>query len=138
MRIKPIELPHLAIGSPAEITGPRVPEIGVGDGFETACRVEPRGYLMGQPLVLHEAILAGRSNGLLVQTHCIGVSPFEAGDLCRHQGVFVAESRWIAVGPLAQLFTVRLQKFAPSILLVSSSVLIERRHRQRSVVKVLN
>jgi len=48
-----------------------------------------RGYLMGHALVLDEAVLASRLNGLLVQTHCIGVSPFEAGDLGRHQRVLV-------------------------------------------------
>ena len=76
-------------------------------------------------------------NGLLVQTHCVGVSPFEAGDLGRHQRVLVAERRWIVVGPLAQLFPVRRQEFAPSALLVGSSVLVECRHRQRGVVKVV-
>ena len=65
------------------------------------------------------------------------VSPFEAGDLGRHQCVLVGESRWIVFGPLAQLFPVRRQEFAPPGLLVGRSVLIERRHRQRGVVKVV-
>src|ERR1700716_2177716 len=96
MRMTPLELPHLSVRAPAEITGPRVPEIGVGDSLETARGVQSRRQLMGQALVLHEAILASRSNGLLVQTHCIGVSPFEAGDLGRHQGVLIGESRRVA------------------------------------------
>src|SRR5258705_9042483 len=92
MRIESIELPHFAVRAPTEIAVPGVPEIGVGDGLEVACGVEARGYLMGEALVLHEAVLASRSNGLLVQTHCIGVPPFEAGDLGRHQGVKSAGS----------------------------------------------
>ena len=113
MRMKLFELPHLAERAPAKIAAPRIPQIGVGDRLEAARRVEPRGHLMGQTLVLHETMLAGRSNGLLVQTHRIGVSPFEAGDLGRHQRVLVGESRRIVVGPLAQLFPVRRQEFAP-------------------------
>ena len=57
-RIKPIELPDLAIGAPAEITGPGVPEIGVGDGLEAARRIEPRGKFVAKALVLHEAAVA--------------------------------------------------------------------------------
>src|SRR6266850_5145618 len=136
-RIKPIELPHLAVGAPAEITVPGIPEIGVGDSLDTARGVEPRRQLMGQALVLHEAVLASRSNGLLVQTHCIGVSPFEAGDLGRYQGVLIGESRRVVYGPLAQLLPVRRQEFAPLSLLVGRRVLVARRHRQRGVVKVV-
>ena len=82
-------------------------------------------------------MLASRLNGLLVQTHGVEVSPFEAGDLGRHQRVLVAERRWIVVGPLAQLFAVRRQEVAPPGLLVGRRVLIERRHRQRGVVEVV-
>ena len=137
MRMKLFELPHLAGRAPAKIAAPRLPQIRVGESLEAACRVEPRGHLMGQALVLHETVLARRSNGLLVQMHCIGVSPFEAGDLGQHQRVLVGESRWIVVGPLAQLLPVRRQEFAPSLLLVSSSVLVECRHRQRGVAEVV-
>ena len=113
VRMELLELPDLALGAPAEIAVPCVPQIGVGNRLEAARRIEPRGHLMGQRLVLHEAVLTGRLNGLLVQTHGVGVPPFEAGDLGRHQCVFVAESRWIDFGPLAQLFLVRRQEVAP-------------------------
>jgi hypothetical protein len=118
LRIEPIKLPHLAVGAPAEITVPRVPEISVADSLEAARVVEPRGHLMGKALVLHETVLASRSNGLLVQTHCVGVSPFDPGDLGCHKGVLIGERRRIVVGPLAQLLPVRRQKFAPLLLFV--------------------
>ena len=137
LRVGLLELPDLAQGAPAEITVPCVPQIGLGDGLEAARRVEPRGHLMGQAFVLHEAVLASRLNGLLVQSHGIDVASFEAGDLGRHQGVLVGERRRVGFGPLAQLFPVRRQEVAPPGLLVGRSLLIERRHRQRGVVKVV-
>src|SRR5271155_1134123 len=81
MRIKLFELPHLAERAPAQVTVPRVSEAGVGDRSDAARRIEPRGQLMGQAFVLHEPGLASRSNGLLVQTHCIGVPLLDAGNL---------------------------------------------------------
>src|SRR6202048_3365291 len=98
MRIKLFELPHLAERAPAKIAAPRLPQTGVGDRIEAARREEPRGYLMGQALVLDEAVLASRLNGLLVQTHGVGVSSFKAGDLGHHQCVLVGERRWIVFG----------------------------------------
>src|SRR5260370_16109426 len=135
--MKVLELWYLAERAPTKIAIPRVPQIGGGDGLKAARRVEPRGHLMGQPRVLHESIVAGRLNGLLVQTHGVGVSPFEAGDLGRYQGVLIGESRWIVVGRLVQPFCVRRQEVAPPALLVGRAVLTEHRHRQRSVVKVV-
>ena len=135
--MKLFELRHLAERAPAQVTASRFPQAGMGDRIEAARREEPRGQLIGQALVLHEAVVAGRSNGLLVQTHCIGVSPFEAGDLGQYQRVLVAEGRWTVFRPLAQLLPVRRQELAPPVLLVGSTVLVKRRHRQRSVVKVV-
>src|ERR1700753_3717371 len=99
MRMKLFELPHLAGRAPAKVTAPRFPQTGVGHRFGPVHRVEPRGYLLGRTLVLGETVLTGRLNSLLVKAHSIGVSPFEAGDLCAHQVVFIAERPWIVVGP---------------------------------------
>src|SRR5262245_49209634 len=133
-----VELPHLAQRAPPEIAVSRSPQIVASYTLDPARRIEARGHLMGQPLVLHEAVLASRLNGLLVQTHGISIAPFEAGDLGQDQCVLVAESRWIVVGPLAQLFPVRRQEVAPPVLLVVRSLLIEGRYRQRRVVKVVD
>ena len=137
LRVGLFELPDLALGAPAEITGLCVPQIGVADRLEAARSVEPRSQFVSQTLVLHETVLARRSNGLLVETHGVGVPPFEAGDLGRHQGVFVGERRRIIFRPFAQLFPMRRQQVAPLGLVVGRRVLITRRHRQCGVVKVV-
>ncbi len=134
MRMKLFELPHLAERAPAQVTAPRFPQAGMGDRIDAARAVEPRGHLMGQALVLHETVLARRLNGLLVQTHGVGVPPFEPGDLGRHQGVFVAKRRWIVVGPLAQLFPVRRQQAAPLALPVEWGGLVDRSDSERAEV----
>src|ERR1700733_15369357 len=98
MRIKPIELPHLAVGAPAEIAIFRVPYIGVGNALDAARRVESRGHFVSHAFVLHETMLARRANGLLVKAHGIGVSPFETSDLGQYQRVLVGERRRVAFG----------------------------------------
>src|SRR5260370_42580993 len=46
---------------------------------------------MGQRFVLKEAVLVSRLNGLIVQAHCVKISPLDTGDLGRHQGVLVSQ-----------------------------------------------
>jgi hypothetical protein len=53
----------------------------VADSLDPARQVKPCRPLVGQRFVLYEAILAGRLNGLLVQTHCVRFPPFHAGRL---------------------------------------------------------
>src|SRR3979490_3260107 len=72
-RMKLFELPHLAERAPAQVTVPGVPQTGVGESLNAARRVETGGQLMRQALVLYETVFTGRSNGLLVQTHGVGV-----------------------------------------------------------------
>ena len=49
-----------------------------------------------------------------------------------------AKRRWIVFGPLAQLFPVRRQEFAPRLLLIGRRGLVKRRHRQRSIIEVIH
>ncbi len=111
--------------------------MGACGGRGPAAKVKSCSKLVGDPFVLDEAVLTSRLNGLLVQAHCIGVSPFEPGDLGQHQYVLVGESRWIGLGPLAQLFLVHRQELAPPLPLVGRRVLVACRHRQRGVVEVV-
>ena len=136
-RVERIKLLHLAQCAPALVAVPGVAQICVGNRLEAAGAVESRGNLMRQRLVLYEAVFASRCNGLLVQVHRVGVSPFEASDLGQNQGVLVGEGRRIVFGPLAQLFPMRRQEFAPLLLPAVRSVPIACRRRQRSVVKVV-
>ena len=78
----------------------------VGSALHAARRIEPCGHLMGAAFVLNEAVFASGLNGVLVQTHGIGVPTFDARELRRHQSVLVGERGWIIFGPLAQLFAV--------------------------------
>src|SRR3984957_4206069 len=131
------ELPDLSLGAPAKVAIARVTQIDVGYTVNAARTIAPSGHFKGHYYVLNEAVVVGGSKGLLVQTHGGGVSPLELGDLGRHQGRLVAEGRWIVVCPFAQLFAVHGQKLAPTCLLVRGRILIERGHRQRGVVKVV-
>src|ERR1700730_14380231 len=67
MRIELLELPNLSVGSPAQVAIPRVPQIGRRDLLETARRVEASGKLVGNRLVVYEAVFVRGADGLLVQ-----------------------------------------------------------------------
>jgi hypothetical protein len=137
MRVALVELLHLAVRAPLEVATPGVPQIDLRDFLDAPAGVEPGGDFTRQRLVLNKAVVVGGSYRLLVQTHCISVPPFEAGDLGGHERAFVGEGRRIVFGPFAQLFLGRRQEVTPSLLLVGRTVLIERRHRQRRIVKVV-
>src|SRR6266481_6564197 len=99
--------------------------MGACGGRGPAATIKSRSELMGDAFVLDETVITGQSNGLLVQTHRIGVSVFETGDFGQHQRMLVGKSRWIVFGPFAQLFLVLRQEFAPPVLLVVRSILME-------------
>ena len=75
------QLSHLADCAPAKIATPRLPQIRVCDRIEAAPRVEPRGHLMGQALVLHEAALMRRPDRLFIESLGIELPPFQARNL---------------------------------------------------------
>src|SRR5258705_4531403 len=93
LRVKFIKLLYLAERAPAAIAVPRVTQVRIADRRETACQIIARRQLVGKRFILDEAMLASRLNGVLIQMHRIGVSPFDAGDLGRHDSVLVGESR---------------------------------------------
>jgi hypothetical protein len=66
MRVLFVELLDLAMRAPLEVAATGVSQIEVRDFLEASHSVEPRGDLIGQRLVLHEAAIVGRSNGLFV------------------------------------------------------------------------
>src|SRR6202171_4087522 len=134
MWILQIHLTDLAVGTPLRKAAACGFQMGAASGCRAVGKIKSRSKLVGEPLILDEAILASRLNGLFVQTHGIGVSSFKARDLGRHQCVLVAEGRWIVVGPLAQLFKVRRQEVAPLALLVGGSLLIACRNGQRGIL----
>ena len=128
-RIPFVELLYFSVGAPTVIAVPRVAEMGVAGRFQTLRQAVLRRQFVGEALVLNEAVLARQMDRLLIQTQCVGVPFFDAGDLGQNQRVLVGESRWVVFGPLAQLFLVRRQEFAPRLLLIGPRGFIERRHR---------
>src|ERR1700730_12398740 len=110
MRMKLFELPHLAERAPAKIAAPRLPQIRVGDRIEAARRVEARGQLMGQTLVLHETVLASRVDGLFVETLGVQFPLFQTRELRANQCRPVCESCRTVVCPDRYLLEMRCQR----------------------------
>ena len=76
-----VELPHLALGAPAQIAVAGVPPIHAGDLLEAARRVEAGRKLMGERLVVEKTVGARRTDGLFVEAHRVDVAAVDAGDL---------------------------------------------------------
>ena len=90
----------------------------MADHLEAARQVEPRGRLMGQALVLDEAVLTGRLSGLLVQVHRVEGAVFEASDLGGDQRRTVREILGTVLRPHFELLVVggqRLQMLGPLV-----------------------
>src|SRR6202051_4171092 len=109
--MKLFELPHFAKRAPPKIAVPRVSEIGVGDGLEAARPVEARGQLMAQALVLNEAVLARRMDGLFVEALRVQFPPFQTRELCANQCRPVCERCRTVVCPDRYLLEMRSQRF---------------------------
>jgi hypothetical protein len=64
--MEPFELPHFAVGTPDGVAGTRVAQVGVAVGLETTVEIEAARQLVGECLVLNEAVLACRPDSPLV------------------------------------------------------------------------
>ena len=54
-----IELPHLPVGAPPQVTVPGVSQMGLGIRLQAMRRVEARGHFAGERLVVDKAVGAG-------------------------------------------------------------------------------
>src|SRR5512134_228752 len=81
VRIEPIELPHLPVGSPANIAVAGVSEIYIRDLLEPTRRIEARRQFVGERLVLDKAVCLCRADSLLVKRHSIEHPVFDTSDL---------------------------------------------------------
>ena len=106
VRIQLVELPHLAIGSPAQIAVAGVPQIHMGNLLEATRRVEARGEFVGERLVVDKAVGAGRADGLFVEPLGIELAAFDAGDLRADQRGAVLEILRAILGPDLELSVV--------------------------------
>src|SRR5262249_30631106 len=90
-RMELIELPHLSVGAPAEITAACISQVEMRDLVEAARRVKAGSQLVGERLVVDEAVCLGRHDGALVQVHGIDRAPLETGDLSADESYTIIE-----------------------------------------------
>src|ERR1700736_2142595 len=91
MRMKLFELPHLAIGSPAEIAVAGILQIHAGNLLEAARRIEAGSEFIGERLVVNKAVCAGRADGLFVEAFGIEVPACDPRNLGADQRRAVLE-----------------------------------------------
>src|SRR5271165_4589432 len=97
-----LELQHLPIGSPTQVTVAGVLQIHTCNLLETTRLVEARRKLIGERLILDKAVFAGRTDCLFVEAHSLSVATFEAGDLRPNQRGAVLEILRTTVRPHLQ------------------------------------
>src|SRR6516162_380369 len=107
--MEPIELPHLSVGSPAQIALSRVSQMGMGTRFEAARRVEMPGQFVGERLVLNKPVVAGCPDGPLVEAHRVKLATFDARDLRSHEGLTVLEILRPVLRPNVELLVLSCQ-----------------------------
>ncbi len=105
-----VELAHLAGGSPARVAMTRMTQVGMGNGFEAARRIESRGNFVADGLVVDEAVLTGRSDRVLVEALGVQFATLEPGDFGRDQGILVNEGVGTGICPFPQLAQVPVQR----------------------------
>jgi hypothetical protein len=76
-------------------------------------------------------------NGLFVEPHGVGIAPLKTRDLGRDQIMLVTETLLVGLRSFPQLRLVRRQKIAPRRLLRRRCCLIQRCHRQRGIIKII-
>src|SRR6267142_3913259 len=91
MRMELFELPHLAIGSPAQIAVAGVLQIQAGNLLEATRRIEARSQFIGERLIVNKAVCASRTDGLLVEALGIEFPAFDPRDLGADQRGAVLE-----------------------------------------------
>jgi len=79
MRVQFLKLPHFTTSSPKEVAVPGVAKVHERDLLEAAFCIEVCCEFVRQTIFLYESMLASRSNGLLVQTHCVQTLALKAG-----------------------------------------------------------
>src|SRR6202043_4111717 len=107
--IKPIKLPHLAIGSPAEIAVAGILQIHAGNLLEATRRIEAGSEFIGERLVVNKAVCAGRADGLFVEAFGVEVPAFDPRDLGADERGAVLEILGTVLRPDFELSVMRSQ-----------------------------
>src|SRR5215831_19717857 len=86
-----IELPHLCIGSPSEVTPSCVSQVDMRDFLEAARRVKAGSQLIGERFVVDKVVVSRRADGLFIQMLGIEHAALDPGDLRADQRGAVLE-----------------------------------------------
>src|SRR5262245_21047282 len=97
------ELPDLAIRAPLPVSGPRVSQIRLRNPVEAVGRIEPRGEFQGKGFVMDEAVLARRTDRVLVQLRGVTLPAFDPRPFSGDQGGTVLEICRTMLGPELEL-----------------------------------
>src|ERR1700720_509980 len=116
--IRLFKLANLPCGFPTEITVPGVSHVRMGDRFKTTRRVEARGQLVGERLIVDKAVGAGRADGLFVEALGIEFAALNACNLRTNQRAAVREILRTIFCPYFQLSVVRVQSLEMLLSLV--------------------
>src|ERR1700730_3545971 len=134
--MKLFELPHLAISSPTQIAVAGVLQIHTGDLLEATRRIEARSQLVGERLIVHKAVCAGRVDGLFVEALGIELAAVEAGNLRADQRGTVCKILRAVLGPFLKLAVMRGQCLQMPGPLRIAGCAAERGPRQRGIEMV--
>src|SRR5256885_16896926 len=104
-----IELPHLAVGAPAQVAVPGLSQVDLGDPLDSSRCVEARCELARERLVVDESVRPRRGDRPLVEAHRVGMAALDARDLGADEYGSVLEVRWAVLGPLLELAMVSCQ-----------------------------
>src|SRR5215469_3042253 len=91
LRMELIELPHLSIGSPSEVTPPCVSQIEIRDLLESARRIKAGSQLVGERFVMDKTVCACRRDGAVVKVHGIERASLDTGNLSADQRSTILE-----------------------------------------------
>src|SRR5215213_11738254 len=101
---------YLALRTPAAVAATRVPSVHVSKRGEASSCVEARRQLVCQRLLLHEALVPGGPDRLLVQVHGLRRPTFDPRNLGQHECIPVPIVLRAVLGPESQLLQLALEK----------------------------
>src|SRR6266851_2495552 len=104
-----VQLRYFAIGPPKLIAIPGFEQIRVCELLETTCRVEPRGELVGDRLIVYEAVAVRRADGLFVKLLGVEHAVFDPCNLRAYQCGAVFKILRAMLCPYLVLFLVSSQ-----------------------------
>src|SRR3954470_14044826 len=128
-----VELPYLAICAPADVAVPGLAHVDARDLLEPAGRVEARGQLVGERLVVNEPVRMRGANRLFVEMLRVERAAVEARDLGTYQRRAVLEILRTVLGPDGKLSLVARQRSELFPALVARGRLAGRGTRQRGI-----